>query len=50
MQARDFAAALKAKFVPMKLVYVPGESHISEIVDVIKDGDVTASSIIDFIK
>jgi acetyl esterase/lipase len=50
MQARDFAAALKAKFGPMKLVYVPGESHISEIVDVIKDGDVTASSIIDFIK
>jgi len=50
MQARDFAAALKAKFVPVKLVYVPGESHISEIVDVIKDGDVTAASMIDFVK
>lgn len=49
-QARDFDAALKTKFVPSKLVYVAGESHISEIVDVIKDGDVTAAALLDFIK
>ncbi len=49
-QARDFAAALKAKFVPTKLVYVPGESHISEIVNVVKDDDPTALALLDFIK
>jgi acetyl esterase/lipase len=49
-QARDFDAALKAKFVSSKLVYVPGESHISEIVNVIKDGDVTGAALLDFIK
>jgi acetyl esterase/lipase len=50
MQARDFAAALKTKFVTAKLVYVPGESHISEIVDVIKPNDLTAASILEFVK
>ena len=38
-QARDFAEALKTKFVTVELVYVPGESHISEISDVIKHDD-----------
>ena len=49
-QARDFAAALKTRFVPAKVVYVAGESHISEIVDVIRDGDATAAALLDFIK
>ncbi len=49
-QARDFTAALKSKFVAAKLVYIPDESHISEIVDVIKDGDPTAAALLDFIK
>jgi len=49
-QARDFAAALKSKFVPAKLVYVPGKNHISEIVDTINHGDPTATALLDFIK
>jgi acetyl esterase/lipase len=49
-QARDFAAALKSKFVPAKLVYVPGKSHISEIVDAFNAGDPTATALLDFIK
>ena len=49
-QARDFADALRAKFNSAKLVYVPGESHISEIIDVTKPDDVTAKALLDFIK
>lgn len=49
-QAREFSAALKAKFDSVKLVYVPGESHISEIVNVVKEGDVTAAALLDFVK
>jgi len=49
-QARDFAAALKSKFVAAKLVYVPGKNHISEIFDSIHDGDPTAAALLDFIK
>jgi acetyl esterase/lipase len=49
-QAREFSAALKAKFDSVKLVYVPGESHISEIVDVVKEGDVTAAALLEFVK
>jgi acetyl esterase/lipase len=49
-QARDFAAALKKDFVPTELVYIPGESHITEIVDIVKDDDPTARAILNFIK
>ena len=36
-QARDFAAALKKSFVPAQLLYVPGESHISEVISLAQD-------------
>ncbi len=49
-QARDLAAALQKKFVAARLVYVPGQSHISEIMNVVKDDDVTARALIDFIR
>jgi acetyl esterase/lipase len=49
-QARDFAAALKKDFVPTELVYIPGEGHITEIVDIVKDDDPTARAILNFIK
>jgi len=48
-QARDFAAALRKAGMSPQLVYVPGESHISEIVNVYKDDDLTATSILSFI-
>ncbi len=49
-QARDFAGALRGRFVETKLVYVPRESHISEIVDTLKDDDPTARAILGFVK
>lgn len=49
-QARDFAEELKKKFVGVKLVYIPGENHISEIIDTLKDTDPTAQALLDFIK
>lgn len=49
-QARTFDAALRQSGDSSKLVYVPGENHISEIIDVVNDNDVTAQSILQFIK
>jgi acetyl esterase/lipase len=49
-QARELEAALKKAFVPAKLVYVPGENHISEMVNIGKDDDVTARAILDLVK
>ncbi len=48
-QARKFYGALQAAGIPSELVYVPNENHISEIVDVYKDDDLTANSILKFI-
>jgi len=49
-QARDFAEELKKKFAGVKIEYIPGESHISEIIDTLKDADPTAHALLDFIK
>jgi acetyl esterase/lipase len=49
-QARDFSAALKKSFVGAQLLYVAGKSHITEIIDVLRDDDPTARAILDFMK
>jgi acetyl esterase/lipase len=49
-QARDFAAELQKKFVSARLVYVPGQNHISEMINTLKDDDITARALIDFIR
>jgi acetyl esterase/lipase len=49
-QAREFHAALRKAGLASELVYVPGENHISEIVNVYKDEDVTARAILEFIE
>jgi len=49
-QAREFAAALKKQFADAKLLFIPGESHISEIISTLKDDDLTARAILEFIK
>ncbi len=49
-QARDFAAALRKEFDEVRLVYIPGESHISEIISALKDDDPTALALLDFVK
>lgn len=49
-QARDFSTALKAAFTPVKLVYIPGQGHISEIVATLKEDDPLARAILQFIQ
>jgi len=44
-QASQFAAALKDAGVKVNLVYVPGESHISEIIHAINDLDPTLAAL-----
>ena len=48
-QARMFDAALRKAGDSSELVYVPGKNHISEIVDVWRDDDPTATAILRFI-
>lgn len=48
-QAREFHAALKRAFVPAELVYVPGLTHITEILNMMKDDDVTFQALRRFI-
>jgi acetyl esterase/lipase len=48
-EARNFYAALQAAKVPSQLVYIPDKNHISEIVDIWQENDLTARSILQFI-
>lgn len=49
-QAQEFHSALQQKGVASELIYVPGESHISEIVRVTRPDDVTGRAILRFIR
>jgi acetyl esterase/lipase len=49
-QARDFEAALKKSFIETRYVYIPGQSHISEMVNIWKDGDRLAQAVLDFVR
>lgn len=48
-QAKDFNASLLAARRPSTLVYVPGESHVTEILSIVKEGDVTVRAMLDFL-
>ncbi|HLJ13140.1 MAG TPA: alpha/beta hydrolase fold domain-containing protein [Bryobacteraceae bacterium] len=48
-QARQFYAALRKAFIAAQLVYIPGENHISEIVNVWKDNDPIANALIQMV-
>ncbi len=48
-EARNFHAALVKAGIRSELVYIPGKNHISEIVDVWRDDDLTARSVLRFI-
>ena len=48
-QAKEFHAALVKSGVQSKIVFVPKESHISEMLSVTKPDDLTAVSVRDFI-
>lgn len=49
-QARDFAAALKKSFVDTKLVYIPRDNHIAEIINVAKDDGLMLNAILNFVE
>ena len=49
-QARELDAALIKAAVPASLLFVPRESHISEMLSVTKDKDLTVLSALDFVK
>jgi acetyl esterase/lipase len=49
-QARDFEAALKRNFDSARLVYIPGETHISEIVSAARDDSPLTRAILSFIQ
>lgn len=47
-EARNFYTALQAAKVPSQLVYIPDKNHISEIVDIWQENDLTARAILQF--
>jgi acetyl esterase/lipase len=49
-QARQFSAALKRSFVRTNLVYVPGLSHITEVLHMLAPDDITIKAIVRFIE
>jgi acetyl esterase/lipase len=49
-QARDFAAALKKSFADVRLIYVPGETHVSEIISAVKDDSPLGRAILNFLE
>lgn len=46
LQAKDLSLALRRAFVPTRLLYVPGETHITEVLAMLRDGDPTANAIV----
>jgi acetyl esterase/lipase len=49
-QARDFSAALKKAFVDTKLVYVPLDNHITEIINVAREQGPLLDAILKFVQ
>ena len=49
-QARDFEAALKKTFDSVQVLYLPGETHISEIVSAAMDDTPLARAILSFVR
>ncbi len=47
LQAREFHSSLLKAGVASKLIYIPGENHISEVVRAIRDEDPSARQIVD---
>ena len=49
-QAKDLTAALKHLFVNSRLLFVPGKTHITEMLSVVTEGDPTAEAILHLIE
>ena len=48
--AKEFHAALRQAGVRSELVFVPGESHISEMISVTRSNDVTVAAALKFMQ
>ncbi len=48
-QARDLTEALRKNFVPARLLYVPGENHISEVVSLMREKSLLVDTILSVI-
>jgi hypothetical protein len=49
-QARDFAAALKKAFVDARLLYIPRDNHLTEIINVSKEDGPLVNAILSFVE
>ena len=49
-QARDFAAELKKAFVDTKLLYIPHDNHVTEIINVTKEDGLLINAILSFVE
>lgn len=49
-QARDFSTALKKAFVDAKLLYIPGDNHLTEIINVTKERGLLVNAILNFVE
>jgi len=49
-QARDFTLTLKKNFVPARLLYVPGENHISEVLSLVQDHSLLADTVLNVVR
>ncbi|MGH9559777.1 MAG: alpha/beta hydrolase, partial [Bryobacteraceae bacterium] len=50
LEAREFADALKKRFVGVQVFYLPGENHVSEIASISGADDPAARAILSFIR
>ena len=49
-QAKDFSQALRKAGALVELVYVPGQNHISEMLNITSDKDLTVAAALKFMK
>ncbi len=49
-QARELDSTLRAAGVPTQLVYIPGQNHISEMLNVVAPDDPLAAAVLEFIR
>ncbi|MEO6034406.1 MAG: alpha/beta hydrolase [Verrucomicrobiota bacterium] len=47
-QAKDFSAALRKAGTPVELVFIPAQSHISEMLNITKENDPTVAAALKF--
>lgn len=50
LQAKDLTQALRREFVAARLVYVPGQTHITEVIAMLTEGDPTTRAILQMVE